>query len=34
MGGGRTDERGRLETGLVRGEGLHVERLSPRMGDR
>lgn len=24
----------KLENGRVRGDGLHVERLSPKMGDR
>lgn len=29
----RTEERVKLDKGRVRGEGLHVERLSPRVGD-
>lgn len=30
----RIEERVRLDKGRVRGEGLHVERLSPRTGER
>lgn len=30
----RTEERDILGKGRVRGEGLHVERLTPRIGDR